>query len=168
MIVESGMPRGLPLRPRLWCGRKSDGDSRLAPIAETWTSAPTPASLRCLGDVAGALDMDAVHRLPNTPHRFTTARRALHRVAHAVGIGDVGFLEAELSDLGERLEEIVVARIAARDADPDSAPEQEFADVAADESGAAEDGDKLFVSLDHTGGATSPSLPTLTRQAGVS
>ena len=91
----------------------------------------------------------------------STARRAFDRVADAGGVGDVGLLEPELADLRERLKEIGVARVAARDAHPDSAPEQEFADVAADEAGAAEDGDKLFRGLDHGAGAIAPRVPSI-------
>jgi hypothetical protein len=58
-----------------------------------------------------------------------------------------------LTHLRKRLEEIIVARIARRDADANAAPKQEFADVAADESGSAEDGDELLVSVDHAPGA---------------
>ena len=42
-----------------------------------------------------------------------------------------------------------LARVALRDPDPNAALQQEFADVAADESAAAEDGDQLFRALDH-------------------
>ena len=90
-----------------------------------------------------------------------TALRTLSR------IGDVGLLEAELADLRERLEEIIVARIAAGDAHPDAAPEEEFADVAADEAGAAEDRDKLFVSLDHGVAPIAFSFLRLTRRGGA-
>jgi hypothetical protein len=65
-------------------------------------------------------------------------------------MSDVRLLEAELADLGERLEEIIVARIAAGDADADPAFEKEFADVAADETRAAEYCHKLFRRLDHS------------------
>ena len=61
----------------------------------------------------------------------------------------IGELEAELADLAERLEEIVVARVAARDTHSNAAPEQIFADIAADEIGAAENGDKLLRRLNH-------------------
>ena len=98
-----------------------------------------------LGDVARAFDVDrAASSRPNTPHRLMTALAPANRVADAVAVGDVGLHEAELADLGERLDEIVAGADRARDADPDSALEQNFADVAADESAAAEYGHKLF------------------------
>ena len=67
----------------------------------------------------------------------------------AVTVGDVGPNEAELADLGERLDDIGLFRIALRDPDPDSALEQEFADVAADETAAAEHRHQLFIAIDH-------------------
>ena len=56
----------------------------------------------------------------------------------------------------KRLEEIGIARIAARNPHPNALLEQIFADVAADEAVAPENRDKLFVALDHGGGAIAP------------
>ena len=75
--------------------------------------------------------------------------RALQCVADSFFIGDIGFHKAELAHLAQRLDEVGVARIAARDTDSNSASEERFADVPADESVAAKDGHKLFIALDH-------------------
>ncbi len=71
------------------------------------------------------------------------------RIANAGFVGDVGAFHAQLADLGERLERIGLPRIALGDADPDPAVQQGFADIAADESAAAEHRHQLFVALDH-------------------
>jgi hypothetical protein len=96
-----------------------------------------------LGDVARPVDMDAMHFAPEHAAQIDDRARALSRAADAVGIGDVGFDEAELADLAKRLDEEGLARITPGDAHPSAALEQELADVAADESTAAEDGDEL-------------------------
>ncbi len=80
---------------------------------------------------------------------MTTALRPADRVADAVGIGDVRPDEAVLADLGERLDEIAARGIARRDPDPGARLQQQFADVAADKSVAAKDGDELFFAIDH-------------------
>ena len=48
----------------------------------------------------------------------------------------------DLADAAERLEEEGVARVALGDAQPRAGLEQRFADIAADEAAAAEDGDE--------------------------
>ena len=87
--------------------------------------------------------------MPNTPQRLTAALAPFSASRTAIAIGDVGLHEAELADLAQRLDEIGVARIALRNPDANTASQQEFADVAADESAAAKDGHKLFIALDH-------------------
>ena len=129
---------------------------------------PGASFARGLGDVARAVDMHGIHPASEDSDEIDDCRRALDRVADAVCLGDVGLLEAELPDLRERLEEIGVAGVPARDADPHALLEQIFADVAADEAVAPENRDKLFVPLDHARGAIAPAFATLTRQAGVS
>jgi hypothetical protein len=56
----------------------------------------------------------------------------------------IGAHEADLSDLSQRLDVMGAARVAGSDADPDAPFQQAFADVAADEAAAAEDGHKLL------------------------
>ena len=68
--------------------------------------------------------------------------------------------EEELSgsaDLGQWLDDIRPLRVTLRDADPHSALEQEFADVAADESTAAEDGDQLIRAFEHAPALAPPA-----------
>src|SRR6185369_16207791 len=105
--------------------------------------------LRRFGDIAGTLDMDGRHLAPEYPHEVDRRGRAIERPPHRLFVGDVRFDEAELADLSQGLDEIAVARVAAGDTDPDSRLHQLFADVAADESVAAEDGDELVRTEDH-------------------
>ena len=72
----------------------------------------------------------------------------MKRKPDAGGIAEIGGDGTELPDLGQRLDGVSLARVALCDTDPDAALEQEFADVAADESAAAEDGYKLFRPVD--------------------
>jgi hypothetical protein len=102
-----------------------------------------------LCDVPGPIDMEWLHLGAEGADEVDDRSRAPDGVANAGGVADVGFLEAELPDLPQWLKEIIVARVAGCDPDPDAAPEQIFADISADETGAAEDSDKLLISLDH-------------------
>jgi hypothetical protein len=70
-------------------------------------------------------------------------------MADALGIRDVGAFEAELANLAEWLDDMRLSGIPLGDADPDPALQQEFADVAADETAPAEYRDKLFGPVDH-------------------
>ncbi len=93
--------------------------------------------------------MDPLHLRAEQPAQVHHRAGAVHGVADRSRIGDVGTFEAELPDLAERLDEEGLARIALGNPHPDAALQQSFADVAADESAAAEDGYKLFRPLDH-------------------
>ena len=90
-----------------------------------------------------------MHSLAENAAQVDDRGRALDGVPDARSIRDVSLFKAELPDLAQRLDKVGAARVAARNAHPDSTLEQQFADVAADESAAAEDGYKLFVPLDH-------------------
>src|SRR4051812_6816168 len=98
----------------------------------------------CLGNVPRAIDMNRLHLAPEYADEVHRGDRPVERAPDVVRIGDVGSDEAELPDRTERLDCVGAARIALRHAHSDAAPEQIFADVAADETAAAEDGDKLF------------------------
>ena len=102
-----------------------------------------------LGNIASPINMDGAHLAAEDPAQIDHRGCAAKRVANAVPVRDVGLLEPELADLSERLDEISVAWITAGDADADASLEQGLADVAADESAAAEHRYKLFVALDH-------------------
>ena len=67
--------------------------------------------------------------------------------------------EGDLADLAERLEEPGAARVALGDAQAESGLQQDFADVAADETAAAEDGDQAGRWIDHGDESLAPSLP---------
>ena len=108
-----------------------------------------PGLLRRFGDVASATDMDGRHLAPEHPDEVDRGGRAVERPPNRLLVGDVGFNEAELADLAQGLDEIAVARVAAGHADPDPRLHQLFADIAADESVAAEDGDELVRTEDH-------------------
>ena len=73
--------------------------------------------------------------------------RSIDRAGDAVGVVDVGADEAQLADLAQRLDEVSEARLARRDAHPDAAFHQRLADIAADESAAAEHRDQFFRAL---------------------
>jgi hypothetical protein len=93
--------------------------------------------------------MDAAHLRAEHAGEVDGRAGAMKREPDAGGIAEIGGDGTELPDLRQRLDGIGLARVALGDADPDSALEQEFADVAADESAAAEDGYKLFRPVDH-------------------
>ena len=76
------------------------------------------------------------------PTRLIDRGRALDRALDRRGAGEVGDDEADLAGLPERLEEEGLARLALGDAQPRAGLEQRFADIAADEAAAAEDGDE--------------------------
>src|SRR5690349_21752854 len=67
------------------------------------------------------------------------------------GIAHVGLDESDLPDLAQRLQEIGLARIALRNAEPHTRPGKRVAGIAADESAAAEHGDDLAVALESHG-----------------
>ncbi len=67
---------------------------------------------------------------------------------------------ADLADLAERLDEVRAARIARGDAHADTGLEQIFADVAANEAAAAEDGNQLWGEIGH-GRRDSPPVPEI-------
>ena len=96
--------------------------------------------------------MDVAHPGAEYPAEVDHSGRAADRMADALGIRDVGAFEAELANLAEWLDYVRLPRIALGDADPDPALQQEFADVAADETAAAEYRDKLFGPVDHATG----------------
>src|SRR6185503_8819143 len=104
---------------------------------------------RRLSDLLGAAHMHRRHPPPENPDQIDHGAGAVDGPADAVGVAEVGLDEAELADLGERLDEIIAARIARGNPHPDSAPEQELDHVTADESAAAEHGDQLFETSDH-------------------
>ena len=107
-----------------------------------------------LGDVAGAIDMDRGHGAEGAD-QVDNCGCPLDRGAGRSGVCDIRFDEAVLADLSERLDEVRLARLAAGDADPDARFQQGLADVTADKSVAAEDGDQLFPALD-LGAALAP------------
>jgi len=117
-----------------------------------------------IADMAGAIDMDAAHPASEHPAEIDDRARAMDGGPNAVRVGDVRRLRAELADLAQGLDDVGLARIALGDAHPDPGFEQEFADIAADESTAAEDGYKLFRPIDH-GRRLCPAPPALTRRA---
>ena len=92
-----------------------------------------------------------------------TALDEFDRALDAGRVPDVGLDDSKLADLAQRLDEIGIARVAAGNPDSDAALHQKLADVAADESIAAEYGDKLFAALDH-GWRDSLWVPRLTRR----
>ena len=99
---------------------------------------------RSFGNIAGAIDMDLLHFGSEHAAEVHDRARAMDRAADALSIGDVRYFEAELADLAERLDDIGLARIALGNPHPHTAAEQEFADIAADKSAAAEQGYELF------------------------
>ena len=96
-----------------------------------------------------ALDMHRLHVLAEQRRQIDDRGRAVDRAANARGLGHVGRTKPNWPTCAERLDGIGAARIALGDPDPDAALEQDFADVAADETAAAEHRHKLFVALDH-------------------
>ena len=102
-----------------------------------------------LSDVARTVDMHRLQRASEHSDQIDDRTRAFDSAPDAVPVSEIGLDKAELPDLRERLDEIVAPRIARGNADPNPAAKQEFADIAADESAAAEDGHKLFEPLDH-------------------
>jgi hypothetical protein len=121
---------------------------------------------RSLGDVTGALDMDPGHAAAENAAKIHDSGGTLDRVPDAVEVRDVGIFEAEPTNLAERLDEVGVAPVAARNAHPDAGLEEPLADVAADKARSAEYCDKLFGWLDHRS-RTSPLVPRLTRRGGA-
>ena len=93
------------------------------------------------------------------PTRLITAVAPSTAAATLSGRGQIGGDEGDLADPAQRLEEPGAARIALGDAQADPGLEQDFADVAADETAAAEDGDQAWGWVDHGGRSLAPSLP---------
>ena len=88
----------------------------------------------------------------NDPDQVDHRARAVDRALDRRRAGEVGADDADLADLPERLEEEGLARVALGDAQPRAGLEQRFADVAADEAAAAENGDEGRVAGDgHAG-----------------
>ena len=122
-----------------------------------WTSEAAPASraasAMCLAPVTWTASELALEHADEVDHRGGS----LDRAGDAPGIEDVGADEAQLADLAQWLDEVSEARLARRDADADAAFHQHLADVAADESAAAEHRDQLFRVFQH-GAALAPPL----------
>jgi hypothetical protein len=110
---------------------------------------PSAKIPRGFGNIAGTFDMDLRHLGTEDAAEVHDRARAVDGAPDTVAIGDVRYLETELSHLTERLNDIGLAGIALGDAHPDTAAEQEFADIAADKSAAAKEGYKFFRPVNH-------------------
>src|SRR5436190_12804183 len=123
------------------------------------------ACLVCrFSNVARALDVDALHGLAEDAAEIDHGGRSTDSAVNAGAVGDIRLDEPELANLAERLDHVGMARIPRGNPHSDATLEQGFAYVAADESTAAEHGDKLFGTLDHRL-ADSVCARRLTRQA---
>ena len=114
---------------------------------------------RLLRDDAGAFGLYGFEIALEDADQIDDGGGALDGAGDRFAAGDVGGDEVELTDGGERLQEEGAARMALGDADPDARLEQRFADVAADESAAAEDRHQRQVACRTWPAAFAPSEP---------
>jgi hypothetical protein len=97
-----------------------------------------PLIPRRFGDIARSVDVNVAHSRAEHAAKVDHRCRAANRMSNAVGIRDVGAFKAELTNLAERLDDMRLSGIPLGDTHPDPTLQQEFADVAADETAAAE------------------------------
>ena len=94
-----------------------------APIAETWTSAGTPAAAAASATLPRALDMDLVEiALEDADQVDRRRRRPRTAAATCVPVGDVGADELDLAETAQRLEEKGALRLALRRCGPARRP----------------------------------------------
>ena len=95
-----------------------------------------------LGDIGCALSIDGFDRTAQHGNEVHDRISTVDGQLDAVWTSDVGRCELQLPHLAQRLEEIGLFRVALGDADPGPCLQQIFANIAADETAAAEDGDE--------------------------
>lgn len=101
-----------------------------------------------LGDGAGAIRLYGRKALAalllHDADEIDDGVRALHRSGDRSGVAQIGLHRVDLADGADRLEEIGKVRPAHGDAHPVATLDERTHDMAADETGAAEDRDELL------------------------